>query len=199
VNEASTENACHYDETVSGTSVYNTYRDYSPEIGRYIESDPIGLRGGINTYSYVGGNPISIKDPLGLIQWTGTVVSAGIRNAGKTRYTLVSECVDGYQAEVVVDADLYSVGAGASWTTSAATFTDRFDYVNPYVFDGPAFNVSVGVAAKWGTGFDFTTLGGAGSAGGWSAQKGIGAWAGVGIGSSKVISSRSIACSCPTR
>jgi RHS repeat-associated protein len=26
---------------------YNYYRDYSPEIGRYIESDPIGLAGGV--------------------------------------------------------------------------------------------------------------------------------------------------------
>ena len=51
---------------MSGASVYNTFRDYSPEIGRYIESDPIGLRGGRNTYSYVLGNPLRWVDPLGL-------------------------------------------------------------------------------------------------------------------------------------
>jgi len=43
-------------------------RWYSPEMGRFLSEDPIGLAGGINKYSYVKNNPINKRDPFGLFE-----------------------------------------------------------------------------------------------------------------------------------
>lgn len=61
----------------------NINRDYDPGNGRYTEFDPIGLAGGINGYAYVGGNPVSRIDPLGLRDvivavWTSQILSGSV-------------------------------------------------------------------------------------------------------------------------
>ncbi|HDL00632.1 MAG TPA: hypothetical protein ENH23_00165, partial [candidate division Zixibacteria bacterium] len=46
---------------------YNYFRDYNPVIGRYVESDPIGIKQGMNhLYLYVGNNPVNFADAYGL-------------------------------------------------------------------------------------------------------------------------------------
>ena len=54
----------YYDQE-TGT-FYNYFRDYDPTIGRYIQSDPIGLVAGTNTYIYVDGKPLTTFDLRGL-------------------------------------------------------------------------------------------------------------------------------------
>ncbi|MCF6264253.1 MAG: RHS repeat-associated core domain-containing protein [Xanthomonadales bacterium] len=45
---------------------YNYFRYYDSETGRYVTSDPIGLGGGLNTFSYSKSSPVTYYDPMGL-------------------------------------------------------------------------------------------------------------------------------------
>ena len=54
----------YYDSEVGYN--YNYFRTYNSDTGRYLQSDPIGLEGGLNTYGYVYQNSLKYVDPLGL-------------------------------------------------------------------------------------------------------------------------------------
>src|SRR6266700_5133541 len=54
------------------TLAYNYAREYDSSTGRYVQRDPIGLQGGLNTYSYVNDDPLQFMDPLGLSACNGS-------------------------------------------------------------------------------------------------------------------------------
>ena len=55
-----------YSDTTETGFYYNMNRDYMPNLGRYLEADPIGLKGGINPYLYARANPLKFTDRWGL-------------------------------------------------------------------------------------------------------------------------------------
>jgi RHS repeat-associated protein len=69
----------YQDRETSG--LYNYFRDLDVSLGRYRQSDPIGLRAGLNTYAHVLSNPLSLSDPRGLavvcIRLFGRMVCTG--------------------------------------------------------------------------------------------------------------------------
>jgi len=76
---------------------YNYFRDYDPAIGRYVQSDPIGLSGGSNTFGYVWQSPLAFIDPFGLECWWMDVGNAqqckptGVRRQKPTNVYLSKE------------------------------------------------------------------------------------------------------------
>ncbi|MGH8582685.1 MAG: RHS repeat-associated core domain-containing protein, partial [Gammaproteobacteria bacterium] len=101
----------------------NWHRDYDPSVGRYLQSDPIGLRGGLSTYGYAGQNPVSYFDPMGLVKWSGSQSGGEIIAAGFFYFNLKSQCINGKRgwAKVLAVGPGVGFGAKASVTSEGVT------------------------------------------------------------------------------
>ncbi|WP_250633504.1 RHS repeat-associated core domain-containing protein [Pinirhizobacter soli] len=93
----------------------NGARDYDPNVGRYIQSDPIGLAGGINTYAYAGGDPLSNSDPLGLDFYGKSLAQAYLCAFGQAAWDRIRQdrnkaqgaVVPGQRSEALRNAEHY--------------------------------------------------------------------------------------------
>ena len=115
----------YYDQE-TGTH-YNYFRDYDPTTGRYVQSDPIGLRGGISTYGYTFGNPASLSDPFGLlvmrINSTRESLHYQPNRAYQNRPGLPATSAPGSGGRTLIE---YSVGSKCSCTNGGGYKFDEF-------------------------------------------------------------------------
>ena len=142
-----------YYDAETGLS-YNYFRDYEAGTGRYVESDPIGLGDGSNTYAYVRSRPLKLRDPFGLTSITQCAnpvnapacAAAGAGTAGGTG-TGAGSSIASAGAGVAIGTAIMASGDSASQTAPDPDEILVNAPVPPFSWNGSALNPC---ACQWG-------------------------------------------------
>ncbi|ROU08958.1 RHS repeat-associated core domain-containing protein [Lysobacter enzymogenes] len=119
--------------------LYNYFRDYDPSTGRYIQSDPIGLAGGSNTYLYAGGSPGNLADMFGLATGTECAKCAGSPTAPASANWSMARPNTDWQGKITVTTEGDTVVIRGNITVSGYGADHAVEDINRY-WSGAAAN-----------------------------------------------------------
>ncbi len=113
---------------------YYKARMYSPMLGRFMQTDPIGYGNGLNWYNYVGGDPLNATDPSGTLATTctGSIISTsggcggGINNlvtygGSWTCSNCGEKGISDGNGGVIVNAPKWTFSPSSSWLSPPRT------------------------------------------------------------------------------